>query len=785
MPHAALRDRSSLRRIGVFALAATLAILLFGATQTATAADDFFEKKVKPFLQEHCADCHGDKDPESKLSLTQFENQSLAVAKPDVWYKVQSALRTGKMPPKDEARPDEAAVREINAWIDHDILKIDCGGPRDPGRVTIRRLNRTEYRNTIRDLFGVDFRATDEFPVDDVGYGFDNIGDVLSTSPLLLEKYLAAAEQITASAIAADDPAIFGVSKRYEAESLKLEGAGSPQLGGIKFASEGRLKTEHKIDVAGRYVLRFRGYGDQAGDEPARMSVKLDGKEIKVFDVKAVQANPQNYEMVVELAQGKHDFDFGFINDYYNEKANRRRGRDRNLFVDFFDIQGPRNDAPEKLPKSHARLISVTPLASGRTFEDCAREILKTVGRRAYRRPLERDELDRLLSLVKRADAEGESFEACMRLGMQAILVSPHFLFRVEHDQFPNDPSRPHLITEFELATRLSYFLWSTTPDDELLDQAAAGTLRKNLAAQVRRMMADQKSQSLITNFSGQWLETRKLAALTPDPKMFPTYNAELAGAMREESERFFGAVVREDLPLMTLINGRFTYLNEPLAKHYGIDNVKGKEFRRVELADTRRGGILTQASVLTVTSNPTRTSPVKRGKWIMEQILGTSPPPPPPNVPELKEGDAADAQGSLRQRMEIHRKNAACASCHHSMDDLGFAFENYDAVGRWRDKDGKFDIDASGKTPGGEDFKNPAELRDLLASVDRDQFTRAFAERLLTYALGRGLEYYDKCTVDDLAATTAKGDYKFSALLQAIVECDAFQKRRAKRPEL
>jgi hypothetical protein len=748
-------------------------------------ADEFFESDVKPFLAKHCIGCHDGDAPEGMVSLSQFKDLASAAAKPDLWFKIQTVIASGKMPPEDEERPDAEAIKKVSAWIERDVLKIDCDAPRDPGRVTVRRLNRTEYRNTIRDLVGVDFQATDDFPVDDSGYGFDNIGDVLSTSPLLLEKYLAAAEKISVEAIDAEHPSIVAPRKRYEAESLDAkEGNGSAAFGGFLFSSNGKLKTTHEVEKAGKYALAFRSFQQRAGDEAAKLSVSVDGKEVHVFEVEAQQEDPHVYEAMVDLAAGKREIEFAFANDYYNPEARRRRGRDRNLFVDYVDIQGPFTGDASRLKEMHRRIVTISPRASGRSVDHCAREVMRAFASRAYRRPAKDEEVSRLVKLVNSMVAEGESFERGVQLAMQAVLISPHFLFRIEKDEFPDDPAKIHDISEYELATRLSYFLWSSMPDEDLTREAAAGTLRKNLKAQTRRMLADAKSQALVENFSGQWLETRKLVTVTPDTKQFAGFDDKLRDAMRQEAELFFGAVMRENLPVTTLLDADFTFLNERLAKHYGIKGVKGENFRQVKLEGDRRGGILTLGSVLTVTSNPTRTSPVKRGKWIMEQILGTPPPPPPPGVPELEESDEAAATGSLRQRMAAHVANPACASCHVQMDALGLAFENYDAVGRWREKDGKFAIDPAGETPAGKKFAGANDLKRLLVHDDRDLFVRCLAEKMLTYALGRGVEYYDRCTIDDLWAATEKEEYRFVALVDAIVGSDAFGKRRAKRPD-
>ncbi len=383
------------------------------------------------------------------------------------------------------------------------------------------------------------------------------------------------------------------------------------------------------------------------------------------------------------------------------------------------------------------------------------------------------------------ADHEGENFHTAIGVGLQAILVSPNFLFRVELDPEPNNPDAIRTLNDFELATRLSYFLWSSTPDDELLTLARLGKLHETdtLDRQVRRMLADPKSQALVENFAGQWLQLRNLDVASPDRGRYPEFDEALRTAMRKETEQFFASILREDGSLLDFIDGNYTFVNERLARHYGIEGVKGEEYRRVELDPAQRGGVLTQASVLTVTSNPTRTSPVKRGKWVLENLLGTPPPPPPANVPELKTDEEAQLTGSLRERMEQHRANPDCAVCHNRMDPLGFGLENYDGIGGWRTKDGAFDIDPSGELPGGLAFAGPQELKQIL-KARQDDFIRCLAEKMLTYALGRGVEYSDRCTVEDLVRAVQDNDYKFSSLILAIVHSDAFQKRRGKRSE-
>jgi hypothetical protein len=415
--------------------------------------------------------------------------------------------------------------------------------------------------------------------------------------------------------------------------------------------------------------------------------------------------------------------------------------------------------------------------------EACAARVIEQFARHAFRRPVTRDEVQRLVKLFKLADADGESFDASVKLSLEAVLTSPHFLFRVEKDRDPGNPDAITTLNEFELASRLSYFLWSSMPDDELLGLAEKGELRKPgvLEAQIKRMLKDPKSRALVENFADQWLQLRNLKDFSPDPKRFPTFNEPLRQAMQKETELFFDCIVKEDRSILDFLDADYTFLNERLATHYGIGGVKGDEFRKVSLTEEQhrqRGGLLMQASILTVTSNPTRTSPVKRGKFILDNILGTPPPPPPPDVPQLKE--EGELKGTLRQRMEQHRSNAACANCHQRLDPLGFGFENFNAVGAWRTRDGADDVDPTGDLPGGKSFQGPAELRSILKER-KEVFARCLADKLLTYALGRGTRRADQCYTNEMARRIAAKDYKFSALVLEIVQSDPFQKRKGK----
>ncbi len=743
------------------------------ATQTNTAKNDaaqaqaFFQQEIAPFLARYCADCHSGDDGMAGVTVDRYTKASQVQEHRKEWEKMLRMLRTGLMPPPESQRPTAPQADLVIRWIEDRLTNVDCSGPRNAGRTTIRRLNRTEYDNTIRDLVGVDFHPASDFPADDVGYGFDNIGDVLTLPPILFEKYLDAAEVILDRAIVSDQ------DRGPKVVALDIDkfqgGQERNSLRGLN--SSGEVFTDYEIPHAGNYVIRIVAGQDKAGKDHAKMEVRLDGKPVKTIEVPASRRDPKPYEIRLRLPQGKHRLAAAFTNDFYDPKNPDPNNRDRNLYVGAWEIDGPHGLPPVPPSEAEQKIIFIKPDAQ-RTPKFCAWEIFQRFANRAYRRPVQREELFRMVELFERAQKSGESFERSIKIGLQAILVSPHFLFRVEADPPPGE-TRP--ISEHELATRLSYFLWSSIPDDELRRLADAGQLRANLDEQVRRMIADPKSDALVENFGDQWLQIRNLDTISVDRKQFPAWNAELKEDMRRESRLFLGHVFRNDASLFELLHANYTFINERLANHYGLPGVKGDEFRKVSLADGRRGGVLTQASVLTITSSPTRTSPVKRGKWIMEQILGTEPPPPPPDVEELKED--GPLTGTLRERMEQHRQNPNCAVCHVQMDALGFGFENFDPIGAWRDKEGQFDIDASGELPGGQRFNGPGDLKQIL-STNQDAFRRSFSEKLLTYALGRGIEPYDYCTVEDLRLALASSGDRFIPLVLAIARSDAFQKR-------
>ena len=690
------------------------------------------------------------------------------------------------MPPAGMPQPTVAERNLLVSWTESALSKTDCKLP-DPGRVTLHRLNRVEYNNTIRDLVGLDLKPADDFPSDDVGYGFDNIGDVLSISPLLMEKYLTAAERVAEAAIVTPEsgnrPVRFEEAALANAGGQRFEGTGGRIL-----SSEGEVGVDYEFPATGEYRFRTGAFGQQAGPESARMTFRLDHHDLQTVAVRAVEDAPGTYDVRTKVFDGKRRVSVAFINDYYNTDSPDPKMRgDRNLVVNWLEIEGPL-DVPGihgPLPASHKRIFFTQPTGTA-DREACARRILASFARRAYRRPASPDEIGRLTRYAASAWKGGSSFERGIQVAAEAVLVSPNFLFRVEKDAHPNEPRASHLLNDYELATRLSYFLWSSMPDETLFRLAAKGALHKPevLVAQAKRMLKDPKARALADNFAGQWLQLRKLARVSPDVRTFPTFNETLRTAMRTETEMFFESIVQEDRSILDFLDAKYTFLNEPLARHYGNTAVTGNQFRRVVLTGDQRGGLLTQASILTVTSNPTRTSPVKRGKWIMEDILGTPIPPPPPGVGQLPDDkkNKGPLVGTLRQRLEQHRKNPACASCHQRMDPLGFALENYNAIGEWRTRDGDFPIDASGVLPDGRSFVGARQLKGILLAK-KAQFVRNLSEKMLTYALGRGVESYDRCNIDTMMKTIAARDYRFSALVTAVVESDAFRKRRGDAP--
>jgi hypothetical protein len=741
------------------------------------AANSSFDKTVEPFLKSNCVLCHNAKMKVGGLALDGYADSKNPLQDRDLWEKVVQKLRTGQMPPKGLPVPPAEDVKEVTGWFDAQFARLDGEMKPDPGRVTARRLNRAEYNNTIRDLLGVDFKPAADFPADDAGYGFDNIGDVLSLSPVLMEKYLAAAEKIARKAIVADPPPK-PTHERIEHAPVAAEEQPARDL-----------MVRHEFPVEGDYVIR----GLMSGRRDAELiTFSVDGKEVKTYAIPTEDETPRVGEVRLHLAAGDHELKAALLHDDSrpdalpdpDEDKAKDKKPNRSPFVDRIEINGPYNPHARPLTESHKRIF-LCGHQPGEHRPECARRIVAALARRAYRRPVTDKEVNALIRFVAMAQQHGDSFEQGMRVALEAILVSPHFLFRIESDRDPNNAAASHRLDDYELASRLSYFLWSSMPDDELFRLAGEHKLRSPevLDAQARRMLLDPKAVALVDNFAGQWLELRNLDSVKPDPDRFPNFDEDLRKSMKEETRLFFEAVIHEDRSILDFIDGRFTFLNERLAKHYGIPGITGPQFRRVELTGDERSGILTQASVLTVSSYPTRTSPVLRGKWVLENFLNDPPPPPPPGVPNLNESEIGTS-ASLRQQLEQHRANPACATCHTRMDPLGFGLENYDAIGHWRKEDGKFPVDSAGVLPGGKSFHGPLELKQIL-KTDRDAFARCVTEKMLTYALGRGLERYDKPAVNLICSRLAASDYRFSRMILEIVESMPFEMRHGEAPGL
>ncbi len=746
-------------------------------------AEQVFQREVLPILNQYCWDCHGDGASKGDIALDSFTNVTAVLKDRRTWERVLHTVAVGDMPPKKKKQPTEPQREQLTTWIEKTMFPVDPDNP-DPGRVTLHRLNREEFNNTIRDLLAVDFKPAEDFPQDDVGYGFDNIGDVLSLPPILFEKYLKAVERILDEALVTGPrpPTV----RQFEAAKL----TGGQDLGPVRgLSSNGEIVVPMKFPGAGKYRLKFEAYGDQVKPDPVKIVVRLDGREVKRFDVPEKRNKPGKFEVEIDLAAGEGKrLAVAFLNDVYEKRevereegeGDKKRKRkdtvidDRNFYAQAFEVAGPVDTEPP-IPESHRRVFFKKTVAGKESVT--ARELVGVFTRRAWRRPVTPTELDRLMRLFDSARRDGENFEASVKHTLTAVLVSPHFLFRGELQPEPNNPARVHPVDEWALASRLSYFLWSSLPDDELFALAERKKLRKNLPTQVQRMLRDPKAKALTENFAGQWLQLRMLELIDPDRKEFPDFSDDLRRAMRTETERFFEHIIREDRPVSDFLLADYTFLNETLARHYGIPGVTGDEFVKVSLQGSPRQGVLTQGSILTLTSNPTRTSPVKRGKWVLENVLATPPPPPPPGVPAL-EGQA-QLTGTLRQRMEQHRENAVCSSCHEKMDAIGFGFEHFDGIGRYREKDGRNLVEPAGELAAGQKFADHRELNGLLANARRADFLRCLAEKMLTYSLGRGLEYYDKPTVQRIVQQLEGQQLKFSALVMGVVESAPFQKRR------
>jgi len=803
-------------------------------TRSAPSADASTSAPYRAVLNQYCVVCHNEQLHTAGLVLSKMDVANVPEGA-ETWEKVIAKLRTGAMPPAGMPRPDKATYDAFATYLEASLDHAAAAKP-NPGRLAIHRLNRAEYKNAVHDLLATDIDVESLLPVDDSGYGFDNIADVLSVSPVLLVRYMSAAGKVSRSAIG--DPNILPNLETYDVPYLLTQDERMSE--DLPFGSRGGIAIRHNFPVDGEYLIKVRL--QRAGIEhdrqiiglsdPHQLDVRVDGERIKLFTVGEEQ--PRNSESAAgsnPTGKKKFGYDYrssdnadahlevrfpakagtrlvgvNFLNDAWEregvldsplaefrllDKSSEGRSdspgtKEDPPAVSQVLISGPYNAKGLSETPSRRKIFVCRP-ANSTDELPCASKILSTLARNAYRRPVTAGDLQPLLNLYKVGRKDGD-FETGVGMALQRILVSAEFLFRVEQDPPNVAPGTAYRISDLELASRLSFFLWSSIPDNQLLRLAAAGKLKEPavLEQQVRRMLADSRSNALVSNFFGQWLYLRNMPGVHPDQDAFPEFDENLREAFEQETQLFLESNLREDRSVLDLLNADYTFVNERLARFYGIPNIYGSHFRRVSLeGHEERRGLLGQGSILTVTSYANRTSPTIRGKWLLTNVLGTPPPPPPPDVPSLKETPPNGKVLTMRERMEQHRSNAACAVCHAQMDPLGFALENFNGVGEWRTiSEASTPVDASGVLPNGVKFNGPAELRKVLLSHP-EQFANTVTDRLLTYAMGRGVEYYDQPAIRKITREAASNNYRWSSLVQGIVNSVPFQMRMSKSQEL
>ena len=766
-------------------------------------SDEELAAQYEGVVRTYCLDCHDAAGREAGLSLEDVDLDNVA-AHPVIFENVARKLRGRQMPPSGGPRPDADTTDGFVAYLERELDEAALASP-DPGRASIHRLNRTEYGNAVRDLLALEVDAAELLPADDEAYGFDNIADVLRTSPSLLEQYLAASAKI--AALAVGDPEAPAVTSVYRAPSDLAQGA---HVEGMPLGTRGGIKIRHYFPLDGEYdfdVFLLRNIvGYMTGLEWAHeLEIAVDGERVFLAQVGGEEDNALSDANMSAAANeidarlrtrtfvtaGSHDVTVAFLARSAAETHEPLELHTRNLdlqdmnglpVVDYVNVRGPFNAVGPGNTPSRERIFTCRP-ADEATARVCATEILSTLARRAYRRQPTEQDIATLLGFYDRGSAS-DGFDAGIQSALRVILTSPKFLFRDEPDPAGVAPGSLYALDDSALASRLAFFLWSAPPDDELLDLAAQDKLsdERVFEQQVDRMLADPRASALVENFAGQWLYLRNLQSVTPDIEEFPNFDDNLRQAMRRETELLFEHVMREDLSVNELLTAGYTFVNERLAEHYGIPSVYGSHFRQVPVAEEARRGLLGHASILTVTSYPNRTSPVLRGKWVLENVLGTPAPPPLPDVPALEENESGKVARTLRERLAEHRANPVCATCHDVMDPIGLGLENFDAVGKWRTKEPGGEIDAHGQLADGRQIDGAAQLREAL-TADPEQFARVFTDKLLTYALGRGLEAYDMPTVRRIVREAEDDDYRFSALVKGIVNSAPFRMRRAQDP--
>ena len=804
-----MRGRVSVSLVGSLCLAVVAAGSIQGARlsaasrQTQPTTSEATSSQYRAVLDQYCVTCHNERLRTGGLALDKMDLSDVSRGG-EVWEKVVRKLRFREMPPTGRRRPDEATYDGFASWLETSLDTAAIAN-RNPGRPALHRLNRTEYANAIRDLLGLEIDASVLLPVDDSTHGFDNIADVLGVSPLLLESYLTAAQKI--SRLAVGNSKIKPVRVVYRAPTDQTQ---NYHLDGLPLGTRGGMAASHHFPLDGQYEIRIRlsrnHYGMVQGlDEPHNIELAVDGSRVQLFSVEggrkmyeATRYEAQTLSTTadahlhvrVPVKAGPHVITatfpvktFGLVETPTKPTLRSYLGNSQTVHglahVGAISISGPYlSTGPGDTP-SRRRIFTCRPTSSNDELP-CAKKIISRLARRAYRGVISAADLQSLLGFYQ-VGSETGGFEAGIESALLRILSSPEFVFRFEFDPPDIAPGGVYPISDLELASRLSFFLWSSIPDDQLLDLAVRGELRRPgvLEQQVRRMLAHPQSRALVDNFAGQWLYLRNLKHIVPDPATFPDFDDNLREAFRRETELLFESVIREDRSVLELLNADYTFVNDRLATHYGMPNIGGSHFRKVAVSDENRRGLLGHGSMLTVTSYTTRTSPVQRGKWVLENLLGMPPPPPPPDVPDLNEDDEKGKVLSMRERMSEHRANPVCASCHAKMDPIGFGLENFDAVGAWRMTEGTIPIDSSGMLPSGLNFDGPAELRRALLQRP-EAFVGTMTTKLLTYALGRGIEYYDVPVVRAITTAAAQNNYSYSSIVLGIVKSIPFQMRRA-----
>ncbi|HEY3822963.1 MAG TPA: DUF1592 domain-containing protein [Bryobacteraceae bacterium] len=758
----------------------------------------------RALLNKYCVTCHNEKLKTAGLMLDKVDTEHFGDGA-EVWEKVVRKIHGGTMPPLGMPRPDQATLDNFASSLEVSLDRAAVSRP-EPGRTGMHRLNRIEYQNAVRDLLALKVDVTSLLPADDESNGFDNMADVLRVSPSLLEQYLSTSR--TVSSLAVGDRGLGPVSQAYQvaptlAQASHIEGLPLGTRGGILIRQNFPLDGNYEFSV---FLLRnIVGY--MPGLEYAhQFEITVDGVRIFLSHVGGDEDNKMmdtnlglagntidaRLRTKVPIKAGPHEVGVTFIAKNHSESVEPLQPFTRNLdlqdmngipLIDHVQITGPFDATGSGDTPSRRKLFICHP-ANESDELPCARKIISTLARRAYRRPVNDADLEILLSFYQKGRNKG-SFDAGIETAIRLVLSDPKFLYRIESDPANATPGTINRISDLELASRLSFFLWSSIPDDELLTIATQGKLKDPaiLQQQVKRMLADPKAEALVTNFASEWLFLRNLQSVNPASEDFPNFDENLRQAFREETEMFVGSIMKEDRNVTDLLTANYTFVNERLAKHYGIPNIYGSQFRRVAVTDDARRGLLGQGSILTVTSYPTRTSPVLRGKWILENILGTPPPAPPPNVPALKENDEGGKVTTVRERLEEHRKNPACATCHRVMDPLGFSLDNFDAIGQWRSKEAGLPIDATGQLADGTKVEGVVDLRKALL-LHPERFVGTMTEKLMTYGLGRGLEYYDIPVVRSITRDAARNNYRFSSIVMGIVNSTPFQMRRAREAE-